>query len=165
MSSYDTLPAIQVNSLISSLSTMNSDDMWDLVPHPGLVSIIQERIKLINYHERFFITGSKVHWSGILTAEPFNDLFANYDSEEDILNTIKDHNLKVSSTPDGIVVSFYYNSESPLATFFSQYGPGGYGGNIPHSIAGLINNIERYLQDDILENPEVYGTWNMALNV
>lgn len=167
MTIYHDIRNINITEIVYKLEEENrsSEDHWVLDFHEGLHTIVEERLKSLDFHSHGYITGSKVYWSGILTMEPFDDLYDRYDCEEAILNDIKDHNLKVWTTPDGLLVSFYNPYTSPLYSFFSEYKNGGYGGNIPYSIKGLMDNLEKYLREDIIQNPEVYGTWNLALPI
>lgn len=160
----DEIEPIYFSQLLDSLNEDNAEDEWSLVPHDGIKEIIEERIRSLDYHSHGYITGSHVYWSGILTLEPFDDLYDRFDCEEAILNAIKDNNLKVSSSPEGLKVEFHNPHTSPLYEFFNTY-KDGFGGNIPSSIQGLLSNIEKFLKEDIIENTEVYGIWNFHLCV
>lgn len=167
MTVYHDIRNINITAIVHALEeeNRNSEDNWVLDFHDGLHKIVEERLRALDFHSHGYIQGSNTYWSGILTMEPFDDLYDRYDCEEAILNDIKDHNLKVWTTPDGLLVSFYNPHTSPLYAFFNEYKASGYGGNIPYSIEGLMNNLERYLKQDIIENTEVYGTWNLALPI
>ena len=93
-------------------------------------------------------TATSWHWSGILYAEPWCDLDADYGESEIVELIIKHH---IANDPHTCTLSFKLNTDSPLNNFFIEYADG-YGGNIP----GNLKTIMRYLVKQILTDPDVF---------
>lgn len=116
-------------------SIMDKIDFWD-----------------IDYIQRY----GSVYWCGILTAEPFGELD---DSEENILNLIKEHHLMVKDhKKTGVFIEFIPNTKSPLYRFFYRHRDG-YGLNIPASVNLLIRTIVLHMKRVITDSPDAYGAW------
>lgn len=123
-----------------------------------LAEKIKEDLTKLDFEDISYGFKSKTYWCGILTAEPFGSLMNDY-TEEDVLNLIKDNNLKLAVTKEGLVIEFHNPTSSPLYRFFNNHKEDGYGGNVPYSVDVLISRIEKYLKECIAKDFERYGEW------
>lgn len=124
------------------------------------VKRLQTTLEEFDFYDYHYLQGGHAYWCGILTAEPFDSLLNKYGDEESILNEIKNHHLQFIERQNGeVLLQFINPTKSPLYRFFNRYKEDGYGDNIPYSINQLMNTIEKYLTEKLINELDEYGEW------
>lgn len=153
--------SINIDDVLHASVVVNSEDEWGFTLDENLTLILRQKLDLLDFHSYNYINDYGVHWSGILTLEPFDDLYSTHDCEQSILNDIKHYHIRIIQEDGVNLLKFDNPALSPLHGFFKTYEKGGFGGNIPYSLNMLMSKIEEYLKKDFVNNMSDYGTWNI----
>lgn len=153
--------SINIDELLMAATVTHSEEAWGFTLHETLTLILRQKLDLLDFHSYQYINDYGVYWSGVLTQDPFDDLYDRHDSEESILNEIMHHHIRIVHEDGVNYLKFDNPSTSPLYDFFKTYEKSGCGGNIPYSLNGLLTKLEDYLKKDFARNMSEYGTWNI----
>jgi len=157
---YDEIKPINVSKMIEEIQENhaernNYDWFWTIGDEKEVVKVVERIIEEADFYNIDYMFTSKCYWCGILTADPWNELNM---SEEETLNLIAHNHIKVTTDKDGISLTFYPNTKSPLYKLFRKY-PDGYGENISSGINGVIRKLRDFINKRLSEHSDDYGTW------
>lgn len=154
------IKVINISDIIGNLfdETYNSD--WQFQLDKNWIEKLEDKLKELDFYSHNYISDYGVYWCGVLTLEPFDRLENTIGREEDILNEIKNHHLKMEyNNEEGVILRFYNPTSSPLYRFFNQHKEDGFGQNVPYSVNALLYKIEKFLKYELETNITYYGEW------
>jgi ssDNA-binding Zn-finger/Zn-ribbon topoisomerase 1 len=147
----------EIEGEIAELNDFNW--FWGFSKPDTIKALLEEAIDQIDFYQIDYATNLGFYWCGILTAEPWCEL---YEEEETILNVLLHKHTELVIDDGNLVLRFKQNPDSLCHPVFRDY-PGGYGGNIPHSVNDMLLKVEeiirKTLKDSIADGGYMSNKW------